>query len=53
MRSKFIGFPIIVYGNCGLYTLHFGSGHLWNHSYYVDSVGDNTYGILEGYVRNQ
>ncbi len=28
-------------------------GHLWNPSYYFDSVGDNTYGILEGYVRNQ
>jgi len=28
-------------------------GHLWNPSYYFDSVGDNSYERLEEYVRNQ
>ncbi|MCX6816181.1 MAG: IS200/IS605 family transposase [Candidatus Aenigmarchaeota archaeon] len=28
-------------------------GHLWNPSYYFDSVGDNSYDRLEAYVRNQ
>ncbi len=28
-------------------------GHLWNPSYYFDSVGDNTYDRLENYVRHQ
>jgi putative transposase len=28
-------------------------GHLWNPSYYFDSVGNNTYDSLEDYVRNQ
>ncbi len=31
----------------------FWGGHLWNPSYYFDSVGDNSYEVLEGYVRNQ
>jgi len=31
----------------------FWGGHLWNPSYYFDSVGDNSYGRLETYVRNQ
>lgn len=28
-------------------------GHLWNPSYYFDSVGDNSYERLQEYVRNQ
>lgn len=28
-------------------------GHLWNPSYFFDSVGDNSYDHLESYVRNQ
>ena len=31
----------------------FWGGHLWNPSYYFDSVGDNSYDRLEHYVRNQ
>ena len=31
----------------------FWGGHLWNPSYYFDSVGNNSYDILEEYVSNQ
>ena len=31
----------------------FWGGHLWNPSYYFDSVGNNSYDILKNYVKEQ